>query len=142
MSPGEVQPSALSLKKALLATWAEVVQDLKALGHCADASVLKAQSPSLPKKLPTHPRCKHRRMSKMEDVDLAPFLGLATFMSDADTRRETSSESTPTPPVKTRTTHKGFLADFLPGKLRRSATHAAIAYFIWHCFQSSKAGTQ
>lgn len=129
MSTVEVTPPQQSLKKTLAASWAEVAQDFKALG--LPPSLSKPQTSQFGRKrLGSQMRGKRAREVKPED--LAPFLGLQSFVAEADLKARDHGSWSVLP------THRSSPTSFQPVRLRRSATHAAIAYFIWQCFQTKQ----
>lgn len=129
MSPADVTPPQQSLKKALAASWAELAQDFKALGLTPNLS--KPQSGQLGRKR-LGSQMRGRRAREVKTEDLAPFLGLQSFIAEADLK---SRDHVPWPILPI---HRSGPNSFQPGRLRRSATHAAIAYFIWQCFQAKQ----
>lgn len=129
MSSADVTPPQQSLKKALAASWAELAQDFKALGLSPHLS--KPQSGQLNRKR-LSAQMRGKRSKEVKTEDLAPFLGLQSFMAEADLK---ARDHVPWPALPVR---RSSPISFQPGRLRRSATHAAIAYFIWQCFQAKQ----
>lgn len=130
-NPVDVTTPQQSLKKTLSASWAELAQDFKAMGLSPD--LVKAHSSQLNRKR-FHAQSRGRRLKEVKMEDLTPFLGLESFVAEAEMRSREPCH-VPCPAMSVR---RSSPPAFQPGRLRRSATHAAIAYFIWQCYQTKQ----